>query len=105
MNLISQINRLNQLHLFLEKESTGNATVLAQKMGIRRRQLFNIFESLNLLGVEIGYDKSRETYFYRGDKYLDVHYTIKELYNDELKNTNGGCVFLAQCNVIALTCC
>lgn len=57
---------------------------------------------MRILGLDIHYSKIRETYFYNGDKYLDISYSLKDISDLEALNINGGIIFPTKCISISL---
>lgn len=57
---------------------------------------------MRILGLDIRYSKMRETYYYNGDKYLDISYSLRELSEEEVNNIYAGVIFLPKCNFISL---
>lgn len=101
MRLFELTERINDIHRLIIKQSTGDPECFASKLGIRKRQLFNILEDLRLMGAPICYDANRRTYYYSKDYLLHVEVKMEVLGNDSLNNVNGGFCF-AECNFIAL---
>lgn len=93
MTLFQQIDRMKYIHHLINKERTGNPDSFACKLQLSKRQLFNILDEMRILGLDIRYSKMRETYFYSGDKYLDISYSLRELSEDEVNNIYAGIIF------------
>jgi len=53
------------LDRLLHKGSTGDAKMLAYKVGVSHSTLFNLFEELKEIGADIGYDSQNYTYYYK----------------------------------------
>ncbi|MEA5127952.1 MAG: helix-turn-helix domain-containing protein [Proteiniphilum sp.] len=102
MTLFQQIDRMKYIHHLISKERTGNPEYFACKLQLSKRQLFNILEEMRILGLDIRYSKMRETYYYNGDKYLDISYSLKELSEEEVENIYAGMIFFPKCNFISL---
>lgn len=101
MTLFQQIDRMNYIHHLIAKECTGTPDIFAGKLNISKRQLFNILDEMRILGLDIRYNYMRETYFYNGNRYLDISYSLRELTEEETKNIQGGMIFLLKCNFIS----
>ena len=102
MTLFQQIDRMKYIHYLIRREHTGNPEHFARKLQLSKRQLFNILEEMRILGLDIRYSKVRETYFYNGDKYLEISYSLRELFEEEVKNIYAGIIFFSKCNFISL---
>jgi hypothetical protein len=91
--VLKGIIKLYELDRQLHKGSTGNARILAKKVGVSRSTLFNLFEELKNIGAEIDYDNRNQTYFYK--KEIRIVFAIgRETDNylmvNDLKKIIGG---------------
>lgn len=102
MILFQQIDRMRYIHLLISKERTGTPKHFAGKLQLSKRQLFNILEEMRILGLDIRYSKTRETYYYHGGKYLYISYSLRELSEEEVDNIYAGVNFPPKCNYISL---
>lgn len=102
MTLFQQIDRMEYIHHLINNERTGNPDSFAGRLQLSKRQLFNILEEMRIMGLDIRYSKTRETYFYNGNKYLEISYSLKELSDSEVTNISGGRILLSECNFISL---
>ena len=102
MILFQQIDRMKYIHQLIQKKQTGSPERFATKLGLSKRQLFNILEELRIMGLDIQYSRGTETYFYANNKYMEIVYSLKELTEEEVGNTNGGAYFMRKCNFISL---
>lgn len=93
---------MKYIHRLIHKERTGNPEQFASKLQLSKRQLFNILEEMRILGLDIRYNKTRNTYYYNGDKYLDISYSLKDLTEEEVENIYAGMKFPLKCNFISL---
>jgi hypothetical protein len=93
MRLLESIERINYIHLLINKQSTGSPECFARKLGIRKRQLFNILEGLKLMGAPICYDSARRTYYYSKRYILSVEIRMELLGDRDLNDVNGGSFF------------
>ena len=57
-------NRLEYLDYLIRTKATGSPRVLAQKLNISRRTVFEYIEILKSLEAPIVYDRHNETYYY-----------------------------------------
>ena len=99
MNHIEFLEKLVVLEKLIRKERTGTPDELAERLSISRSTVYEIIDELNLRGIEIKYSRSRCTFYYKNDIFLDIHFSIKDLTNiddlEELKNISGGCNFFS----------
>lgn len=86
MKIIDKTRQLKRLSELLEKEITGNSVIFAKKIGISRTHLFELLEELKALGVPISYDRKSESYYYSGDKRLEINTPIKVVDDQETQS-------------------
>lgn len=67
MKAIQKLEQLDRLDRLVRTRATGTPGELAKRLGISRRSVFNLLESLKDLGAEIDYCKSDRCYFYKSD--------------------------------------
>lgn len=91
VKILNVVERFMLLDRLLKKEKTGSANQLASRLGISRSQVFNYFDELKGLGVDVKFNKSKSSYEYSGDYELEVHQPLKVIRKvEELKETSGG---------------
>lgn len=90
---INQINRLQQLDQLIRQKRTGNADELATTLGISRRQVYNWLDELKSLGLEIGYDRYRQSFIYNKPYHIKIDIKVKELSKEDAKKLNAGINF------------
>lgn len=90
MKIYEIIDRIDIIHKMINQQSTGNPEQFADKLGVSKRQLYNIFEELKMMGAPIGYDKSRHTYYYEYAYEMRVEMIFRPLSDDESKEVSGG---------------
>lgn len=106
---LKEILKLAELDRLLHKGSTGDAKLLAYKIGVSRSTLFNLFEELKEIGAEIGYDSQNHTYYYKkeikivfaigreSDSYLLIN-DIKKIVGG-IKNNYSNPIFWTVCKL------
>jgi predicted DNA-binding transcriptional regulator YafY len=62
--MLRQIERMQYIDQLIRLKSTGCPEDFAEKLGVSRRQLFNIIEELKILGAPIYYNKEYKSYCY-----------------------------------------
>ena len=90
MNFIQQIERLQKLNKLIEQEKTGTPKELAKRLGVTRRTLYRMIESIRLLGVYIEYDRKSMTFYYQDSDRIDIQFSLRILHDDEIKKIAGG---------------
>jgi predicted DNA-binding transcriptional regulator YafY len=71
---IERLQKLNYLIQLIEKEGTGTAEDLANRFGVSRRTIFRYIEELRLMGAEISYSHTRNSFIF--EKNFDFHEKI-----------------------------
>ena len=94
MKNIKNLERLQQLHQLIENEKTGAPKELAHKLHISERLAYNLIEQLKDFNANIGYDRSRKTYYYCEDFQLKVSISVSFMSNNEVTEVFGGSYFL-----------
>ena len=61
LSVVSYIERINRL---IRKESTGSRAELAGRMRVSERTVSNYLEELRLMGADIRFSKTRNTYYF-----------------------------------------
>jgi len=72
---------------------TGSAREFAARVGISRSQLFNYFDDLRSLNIDIRYDPDRRSYTYEDDLEVEISMPIRILYRKEMEKESGGRIF------------
>jgi biotin operon repressor len=54
----------SRIHDLIRRKATGDPETLARRLGLSRATVFRRILDLREIGVEIGYDRERPTYFY-----------------------------------------
>jgi predicted DNA-binding transcriptional regulator YafY len=86
-DLLDRMIRINKL---IKSECTGNPDEFSRKLGISRRQLYVDIECFKDMGVEIGYSRTRRTFYFKNEKLLDIAYSFKVISTNTTKKINGG---------------
>ena len=61
LSVVSYIERINRMY---RKESTGSRAELAGRMRVSERTVSNYLEELRLMGADIRFSKTRNTYYF-----------------------------------------
>lgn len=90
MQLFETINRARQMHSYIRREATGSPDEFAERLHLSRRMLYYLLEELKDLGAEIGYNRNKETFYYRNNFEFNLIIKVNSLTEDEKKHIFGG---------------
>lgn len=90
MNNIKNLERLQQMHALIRKETTGTPRELARRLHISERLVYHLIEQLKDYDACIRYDRSRKTYYYFDDFELHVNISVSIISNNETTQILGG---------------
>ena len=90
MSTIKTLERLRQLHLLIDQETTGAPFELAQRMHISERLVYHLIEQLRDYNAPIKYDRSRKTYYYYDDFEFQVNISVSIVSHNEATKIFGG---------------
>ena len=90
MCTLKYIERLERIDQFLRQQRTGTAYEFAERLGISRRQLFNLLDELKDLGLPVIYSRSARTFMYEYNCRLKINIEVLELEPVELSYYSGG---------------
>ena len=90
MTLTKKCNVIKKLVHLINYEVTGNASVLAQRLGISRSQLFIEIETIKSYGVDIQFDRSKKSFVFSGQKKIIVREPIVITDREDLSTINAG---------------
>lgn len=76
MKSIKHIEKLKRMHNLISQECTGTPSELADRLTISDRTVYYLLEQLRDYEAQIGYDRSRKTYYYKEDFILEVNFSI-----------------------------
>ncbi|MEK6154149.1 DNA-binding protein [Flavobacteriaceae bacterium 3-367] len=94
MHTLKNLERLQRLHLLIEKECTGAPNELATRLKLSPRSIYLLLAQLRDLDAQIGYDRSRKTYFYEEDFDLQVYFSISIITKKAVTQLLGGSYFI-----------
>ncbi len=92
MKAIEHLERLKRLNEFIKREQTGTPEEFSRKLKISRRQLYFDLDMLRDFGVDTGYSKQRQTFFFCNGHELKVSYVLKAIPRETQKEINGGMI-------------
>ena len=64
LSVVSYIERINRMYRLIRTESTGSRAELAGRMRVSERTVSNYLEELRLMGADITFSKTRNTYYF-----------------------------------------
>ena len=94
MKNLKTLERLQQLHNLIAIEHTGTPKELSQLLRISKRSVHLLIKELKDYDANIGYSKSRKTYYYSNDFDLQVSISVNVLTNNQVTKIFGGSYFL-----------
>ena len=76
MKVFEFIDVVARFHQYVMRGNTGDAAAFAEKLGISRASLFNLINELKSYGIEIGYSRMRQTYYYQYPDKVEIRISI-----------------------------
>jgi predicted DNA-binding transcriptional regulator YafY len=70
-------SRLETIDHLIKIKGTGSPKQLARRLNISERSIYDYIELLKMLGAPIRYSKTRRSYYYEADGYLNLKF-LKE---------------------------
>ena len=64
MTSLSVVSYIERMYRLIRKESTGSRAELAGRMRVSERTVSNYLEELRLMGADIRFSKTRNTYYF-----------------------------------------
>ncbi len=64
MLLFETIDRLNRIHHSIQCEATGSPDEFAEKLNLKKRQLYNILDEFKDYGAVVRFSRVRNTFYY-----------------------------------------
>ncbi|MDR0437034.1 MAG: HTH domain-containing protein [Bacteroidales bacterium] len=74
----------------IRKKSTGTSKQLAKRLSVSQATVFRMIKEFNIRGAEVDFCNFCNSYFYSGDKVINIHLNISNMTEEEMRNTNGG---------------
>ncbi|WP_462318983.1 hypothetical protein [Marinilabilia sp.] len=90
MIVFKHIQRLEKINKLISENRTGTPDEFAQRIGVRRRQLFNYLDELRSYGVDICYCRQTRSYLFENNKHLKINFECKVIDFREQKGTSAG---------------
>jgi len=64
LSVIGYIERINRMYRLVRMENTGSLGELAERMRVSERTISNYLEEFRLMGAEIKFSRTRNTYYF-----------------------------------------
>jgi len=96
MKTLKQLERLRKAHKLIQLENTGVPDEFAEKLGISRRQLYNMIEYLKEVDAPLHYNRKTNSFYYSYDFDLLVNVSVQVLVKNELVTIYAGNTLLKE---------
>ena len=90
MNTLKQIEQLKKLHGMIKNQTTGSPKMVAKKMHVSERQLYNLLDQLRTMDAPLHFDRRANTYIYTDDFEFSVSISVEVIHNDHAVKIYGG---------------
>jgi len=90
MQLLDTIERAYRIHKLIERKGTGSPDEFAEKLHLKKRQLYNILDEFRGYGANIKYNRMRETFYYENDFEILVEINVNSLSSQEQRALYAG---------------
>lgn len=90
MVTLKYIDRLKRMDQLIRQQHTGNSDEFAERMGISRRQLYNLIEELKDFGLPVSFSRRAQTFFYAHNCRLEINIQVKDLDKQDYYVYEGG---------------
>lgn len=90
MKIFELIDRLQLINKLVEERRTGTPEELAERLGIKRRTLYELLDELKSHNVPISYSRVSKTFFYTHAVDFQLNCKIRLLDEKEMAEKNGG---------------
>ncbi len=77
--LAKEIDRIRRMDQLIRLCNTGNATEFAMKLGVSRKHVYNLMDSLRELGVEIKYNRQKQSFVYAKNYKIEISIQVKTI--------------------------
>lgn len=87
MKLITTLQTIQRIDQLVRLKATGTPTQLAKRIKLSERSIYNIVDTMKIMGAPIYYNKSRRSYCYEKDVQFKFGFYCQD---NEVKNLTGG---------------
>lgn len=92
IKILDVVERMIRMDRLIKDGRTGCAKNMANELGISRSHLFNHFEELKDLGIEISYNRDTGSYEYSGEMEPEIQNSFRVIQSKKrFVDVNGGC--------------
>lgn len=91
MQYFNTIERVHRIHKLIQRQATGTPEEFAERLNLRKRQLYNILDEFKDYGASIKYNRMRSTFYYDNDFEVLVKINVSPLSIHEQKLLYAGC--------------
>jgi hypothetical protein len=79
MTPIEYLEKLELFHKLVDQQRTGTPIDFAKRISISRSTLYELISEFQSRGVEIGYSRTRNTFYYKSSTVIDISFKITSL--------------------------
>lgn len=79
MKVFEFIEKIAIFHSLMLKENTGTAEEFADKLNVSRATIYNIIEELKSFDIDICYNRTKETFYYKYPEKVKIHISIEQI--------------------------
>lgn len=90
MKILDVVDRLSRIDDLIRNKKTGSSSELAKTIRLARSQIFNYWDYLKGLGVEINYNKTAQSYEYTGEFIPEIQSPLRIIKRSELEHIETG---------------
>ena len=91
IKILDVVERMIRMDHLIKEGRTGNAKKFAGELSISRSHLFNHFDELKDMGIEISYNRDINSYEYSGEMELEIQNPLRVIERQkQLIGITGG---------------
>lgn len=64
---LETLHQLERIDLLIRRKATGTPVVLANRLGVSERTVYNLIEGLRVLGAKVSFCRSTGSYYYENN--------------------------------------
>lgn len=80
MAVIKYLERVRRMNSLISMKSTGTPEEFARRMGIRRSTLFQTLQEMRVIGVDIKYSNTCQSYYYADERRIRIK--VERVYSE-----------------------
>jgi len=78
MNLLEKIRLIERVHGLITREGTGSPAMLANRLNISERNIYNLINVMKEMGAPIYFCKSRNSYCYEEEVRFSFGFKVND---------------------------